>query len=139
MGFLKQPKFEQGLGWALNCIPTSDGWNHFDFNRGTFAYNGTSNMMVAIVDNSGSTDANATFYYENIGSAISHRVYQNDSPYSFADLGSQTAANSVWRTNMRLTTGGGSCSVQATCGAPNVIIDSIYPSIAYLSWIPGQT
>ena len=124
----------------LNCTPTTDGWNHFEFNRGTFAYNGTSNMMVAIVDNSGATDGNATFYYEAPGVAVSHRVYRNDAPYTFADLGTQTAANSVWRTNMRLTTGGnggGNCITTASCAEPAVIIDSVRETEAYLSWIPG--
>ena len=121
----------------LNCSPTSDGWNHFDFNRGTFAYNGTSNMMVAIVDNSGSTDANATFYYENIGSAISHRVYRNDAPYTFADLGTVTAANSVWRTNMRLTSGGGECITASPCAAPHTVIDSLGSNAVHFVWAPG--
>ncbi|MBQ6068341.1 MAG: fibronectin type III domain-containing protein, partial [Bacteroidales bacterium] len=123
----------------LNCSPSTDGWNHFDFNRNNFAWDGTSNMMVAIVDNSGSTDANATFYYENIGSAISHRVYRNDAPYTFADLGTVTASNSVWRTNMRLTSGSHNCLTPATCGAPAVWVDSVFPNTAYISWIPSHT
>ncbi|MBQ6069228.1 MAG: fibronectin type III domain-containing protein, partial [Bacteroidales bacterium] len=121
----------------LNCSPSPDGWNHFAFNRNFFDWNGTSNMMVAIVDNSGATDANATFYYENIGSAISHRVYRNDSPYTFADLGTVTASNSVWRTNMRLTTGGGNCLTIAQCAQPYVIVDSLTSNELYLSWLPG--
>ena len=124
----------------LNCTPTTDGWSHFEFNRGTFAYNGTSNMIVAIVDNSGATDGNATFYYESMSGSISHRVYRNDNPYTFAELGTQTASNSVWRTNMRLTTGGnggGNCITTASCAEPAVIIDSVRETEAYLSWIPG--
>ena len=119
----------------LNC--TASGWNHFDFNRGNFNYNGVSNIMVAIVDNSGATETNGHFYYENVGSAISHRVYRNDAPYSFADLGTVTAGNSVWRTNMRLTTGGSECLQQTFCAAPAAHVDSIFSNEAYLSWIPG--
>ena len=119
----------------LNC--TNTGWNHFDFNRGNFSYDGVSNMIVAIVDNSGATESNGHFYYETPGDAVSHRVYRNDAPYSFADLGTVTANNSMWRTNMRLTTGGLNCLVSASCTAPDVIIDSVETNAAYLSWIPG--
>ena len=122
----------------LNC--TTQGWNHFEFNRGTFAYNGTSNMIIAIVDNSGATDANESFYYESKSSSTSHRVFRNDAPYTFADLGTQTAGNSVWRTNMRLTTGGsggGECLASATCAAPAVEIEQDATGDIVVSWIPG--
>ena len=122
----------------LNC--TAQGWNHFDFNRGTFAYNGTSNIIVAIVDNSGACNSGDIFYYENIGSSISHRVYRNDAPYTFAELGTVTAGNSVWRSNMRLTTGGaggGDCISQATCYTPNVTVGQNAQGDIVVSWLPG--
>ena len=122
----------------LNC--TTNGWNHFEFNRGTFAYNGTGNIIVAIVDNSGATDPNESFYYENIGTARSHRVYRDDAPYTFAELGTVTAGNSVWRTNMRLTTGGsggGECMTMASCYAPAVTSHQDSVGNIYLEWIPG--
>ena len=124
----------------LNCSPTTDGWNHFEFNRGTFAYNGTGNMILAILDNSGASDANAHFYYQTLSSSTSHRVFRNDTPYSFAELGTVTAGTSVWRTNMRLTTGGtggGNCIVTASCAPPAVHVDSVHENDVYLSWIPG--
>ena len=122
----------------LNCATT--GWNHFEFNRGTFAYNGTSNIIVAIVDNSGAHNSSETFYYENIGTSRSHRVYRDDAPYTFADLGTVTAGNSVWRSNMHLTTGGsggGDCIAQATCAAPAVSVEQADNGDIELSWIPG--
>ena len=122
----------------LNC--DANGWNHFEFNRGTFAYNGTSNIIVAIVDNSGAHNTAETFYYENIGTSRSHRVYRDNAPYTFAELGTVTAGNSVWRSNMRLTTGGnggGACLTQASCAAPAVWVEKDTAGNLEVSWIPG--
>ena len=122
----------------LNC--TDNGWNHFEFNRGTFAYNGTGNIIVAIVDNSGAPDPNESFYYASFSDSRSHRVYRDNAPYTFAELGTVTAGTSVWRTNMRLTTGGsggGTCLTQASCAAPAVTLGQNSDGDIELSWIPG--
>ena len=122
----------------LNC--TTTGWNHFEFNRGTFAYNGTSNIIVAIVDNSGAHNSSDNFYYESLSGSHSHRVYRDDAPYTFADLGTVTAGTSVWRSNMHLTTGGnggGTCIMQANCAAPAVSVEEDTNGNFLLSWIPG--
>ena len=120
----------------LNC--STNDWNHFEFNRGVFAYNGTSNIIVAIVDNSGSTDANASFKYTQTSSSMTHRVFNNNAPYSFADLATVTAGNSMWRSNMRLTTGGGAeCIATASCYPPYVSVDQDLAGDIEVSWIPG--
>ena len=120
----------------LNC--TDQGWNHFEFNRGTFAYDGTSNIIVAIVDNSGAYNSGDNFYYQSGSNSMSHRVYRNDSPYTYADLGTVTASNSMWRSNMRLTTGGGGeCLTQASCAAPAVMMQVDTNNDLNLTWIPG--
>ena len=125
----------------LNC--TTTGWNHFEFNRGTFAYDGSSNMIVAIVKNSGALESGASFNYETKSSSISHRVYNNDTPYDLTAMAAASAGNSVWRSNMRLTTGGnggeGDCVATATCSAPAIEVDSVDISAVYISWIPGHT
>ena len=122
----------------INC--TTSGWNHFEFNRGTFSYNGTSNLIVAIVKNSGSTESFANFRYQQTTNSMSHRVYNANTPYDLAAMAAATASNSFWRSNMRLTTGGsggGTCVQTSTCAAPVIIIDSIYSNDVFLSWIPG--
>ena len=110
----------------INC--TTSGWNHFEFNRGTFSYNGTNSIIVAIVKNGPSTESGGNFYYEQTGNSMSHRVYRNDAPYDMAAMAAATASNSFWRSNMRLTTGGnggGDCLQEATCAPPAVRVDSI--------------
>ena len=118
----------------LNC--TTNGWNHFDFNVSSFAYNGSSNIIVAIVNNSGTMEgSNAVFRYSSFSDAVSHRVYRNDAPYSLADMASATASNSVWRSNMKLSTG--TCVRTSSCAPPNVIARNITDNSAEIVWAPG--
>jgi len=122
---------------SMNC---TSGWNHFEFNRGTFAYNGTSNLMVGVVKNGTGTESGATFYYATASGSMSHRVYRNDAPYTLADMATVTAGTSVWRPNMRLTTGGSGgsdCITQANCSAPYATITNLTGHTVSLRWIPG--
>ena len=124
----------------LNCV--SSGWNYFQFNEGTFTYDGHSNIVVAIVDNSGSSDGTAyVFRYEQIptgsGAPMSKRVFNNTTPYGPAQMDAARASQSYWRSNMRLLTGGGvDCLRIAHCYPPTVT--PMQDSLGIrLSWIPG--
>ncbi|MCR4828016.1 MAG: fibronectin type III domain-containing protein [Bacteroidales bacterium] len=122
----------------LNC--TVNGYNYFTFNQGVFQYDGTSNIVVAIVNNSGSYDGTAYVfrYQQTSGSAMSHRVYNNSTPYGPVDMDAARAGQSYWRTNMKLTTGGGGdCVSLATCSAPAAQLLQDDNGDYELSWIPG--
>ena len=123
----------------LNC--TVNGYNYFSFNQGAFSYDGTSNIVVAIVNNSGSYDGTSfTFRYETVSSpnpALTHRVYNNDTPYGPAQMDAARANQSYWRTNMKLLTGGGECLSQATCYAPAVTAVEGTDDNIEIAWIPG--
>ena len=123
----------------LNC--TVNGYNYFNFNQGTFAYDGTSNIVVAIVNNSGSYDGTSyVFRYETASSsnpALTHRVYNNTTPYGAAEMDAARAYQSYWRTNMKLLTGGGDCIAQASCLAPAVTVETDSVGDVVVSWLPG--
>ncbi|MBO7489912.1 MAG: fibronectin type III domain-containing protein, partial [Bacteroidales bacterium] len=125
----------------LNC--TTNGYNYFQFNQGVFQYDGTSNIVVAIVNNSGSYDGTSyVFRYETTseatGGAMTHRVYNNTTPYGPTEMNAARANQSYWRTNMKLVTGGGGdCLTQATCVAPAVSIEQENTGNYLLSWVPG--
>jgi hypothetical protein len=121
----------------LNC--TTNGYNYFEFNQGAFAYDGTSNIIVAIVDNSGSYDGTSyVFRYETTsGAAMTHRVYNNTTPYGPTEMDAARANQSYWRTNMKLVTGGGACVASATCYAPAVTVEPDTAGNIEISWIPG--
>ncbi|MBR6291560.1 MAG: fibronectin type III domain-containing protein [Bacteroidales bacterium] len=120
----------------LNC--TTQGWNYFNFNQGLFTYDGVSNMVVAIVDNSGSSDGTScNFYYETTsGSAFTHRVF-GSTPYDSTEMDAARAGQSYWRSNMKLLTGGGSCISQASCYPPYVTARFDAAGDVQLDWLPG--
>ena len=121
----------------LNC--TTSGWNYFPFNQGSFTHDGTSNLCIAIVDNSGSSDGSSfIFRYETTsGSAFTHRVY-GGTPYGPAQMDAARAGQSYWRSNTRLLTGGGGdCLTLASCAAPSVDIEMDSMGDYQLTWIPG--
>jgi hypothetical protein len=119
----------------LNC--TASGWNYFEFNQGVFAYNGTSNIVVAIVNNSGATNSSAVFRYEQVSVAMSHRVYNNATPYDATSMDAARAGGSFWRSNMKLLTGGGECILQASCYAPSVAVQQDDEGDVEVTWLPG--
>ena len=119
----------------LNC--TSVGWNFFQFNQGNFNYNGTRNFVVAIVNNSGSSDGSSyVFNYHVPGSVLSRRV-GGSTQYTPSEMDAAAGNNSNWRSNMRLMTGGGECISVASCADPLARVDSVGSTTASLSWIPG--
>ena len=124
----------------LNC--TALGWNYFDFNRGSFQYDGVSNLCVAIVDNSGSSDGSAyIFRYQTIsssaGPAMTHRVY-GSTPYDSTAMNAARAGQSYWRSNTRLVSGGsGECIAWTSCVPPVVNVGPDGNGNLELMWIPG--
>ncbi len=124
----------------LNC--TTNGYNFFQFNQGSFQYDGTSNIVVAIVNNSGSYDGTSyVFRYETTSSggvgAMTHRVYNNTTPYGPTEMDAARANQSFWRTNMKLVTGGGTCIATASCAAPIATAEMDAAGDIDISWIPG--
>ena len=122
----------------LNC--TVNGWNYFQFNQGSFQYDGTSNLCVAIVDNSGSSDGTAfKFRYQSTSgqSSMTHRVY-GSTPYGPTEMDAARAGQSYFRSNTRLMTGGGGdCLTLASCAAPAISIGQDAAGDIEISWIPG--
>lgn len=117
----------------LNC--TTQGWNYFQFNQGTFLYDGVRNMVIAVVNNSGAHETQShSFNYHVPGVTLSRRT-QGSSPYNASNM--TGGSGSTYRVNMRLLTGSGNCIAVASCAAPYVVIDSITPMDVYVSWVPG--
>ena len=120
----------------LNC--TTSGWNYFQFNQGYFNYNGTSNLIVAIVDNSGSSDGESYVFRYSTVSSITRRVYSDAAPYDSAAMAAaSTTSNSQWRSNMKLLVGGGDCILQASCAAPAVTATQTADGDIRVDWAPG--
>ena len=119
----------------LDCA--TSGWNYFQFNQGNFPWDGTRNMVIGIVNNSGAhATTSHVFGYHIPTSGSSLRTNNNTTPYGPTNMASSTTT-STWRTNMRLLSGGGECIQIASCSSPYVWTDSLTSNEVYLSWIPG--
>ena len=119
----------------MNC--TAPGWVFFQFNQGSFHYDGVQNMVIGVVNNSGAHETTShTFNYHVPGVTLSRRT-QGSSPYSASNMTASSGSGSTWRCNMRLLTGSGDCISVVSCSEPSITIDSVRQTEAYLSWIPG--
>ena len=118
---------------------TTMGWNAIEFNQGNFSYDGIRNIVVAIVNNSGTTIGSSYVFGYNVPGVVISRREGGSTPYTPSAMNAATGNNSNWRSNMRLLTGGGDCLVVASCAAPDASVDSVVTNNAYISWIPGYT
>lgn len=115
----------------LNC---HQGWNHFNFSV-PFAYTG-GNLLIAVLDNSGSY--NGSSYTYNTHQAVSGiaRYLQNDSsPYNLSSLTS-TGSSLSYRSNMKLYALG--CLQSDTCAAPNVQVTRVELDTVSIVWSAGN-
>ena len=119
----------------LNC--DAAGWHYFHFNQGNFAWDGTRNMVIGIVNNSGAhATTSHVFGYHVPTSGSCLRTNNDNTPYGPTNMATSTTTSS-WRSNMRLLTGGGDCLQIASCAAPYVVTDSVAEDAVHLTWIPG--
>lgn len=82
------------------------GWETLTFNKGTFNYNGTDNLVVVVTRKSDSWNSSLKYYYYNTGSG--YTLYrQNDSDTSYGDVTStsNSYSTSTNRPAIRLTYG----------------------------------
>ena len=121
----------------LNC---HNGWNTFQFDS-IFHYDGTSNIVLAVDDNSGSY--NGTSYVFNIhstGSNYRSLYYYSDSnnpdpsnPTSGSPSSSYSSGN---RNNVKFIS---PCDLTVTCIAPNLVVSDVTSQDITLDWVPGGT
>ena len=120
----------------LNC---TQGWNTFPFNN-VFHYNGTSNLVVAVDDNSNDYDGSAYTFYVHSASANRSLYYYSDSnnpspsnPTAVTTTSSYSSGN---RSNVKF---GGPCDNTITCIAPNITVSAVDQTSATVIWAPGNT
>jgi len=110
----------------------TDHWLEFPFSQ-SFAYNGTDNILVAVLDHTGSySNSNEKFYTHNDASTsnMSRYVYRDASTYDpFNPDAEGTASSNV--NNIRFIF----CD-QSTCIRPNTLsVNNVTSSSADLSWV----
>ena len=113
----------------MNC---TQGWNHFQFTT-PFQYDGTSNLLIVVHDNSGAYPGSAYIYATHSAPAGSGRYVQNDSsPYTLSSITGGTSVS--YRANMHLHKDDNGV---ITCAAPAALVTDITGTTADVAWIPG--
>ena len=120
----------------LNC---QQGWNTFNFTT-PFQYNGTSNLVLAVDDNSNDYDGSSYTFYVHSASANRSLYYYSDSNNpSPSDPTAVTTSSSYSSGNRSNVKFGGPCDNTVTCIAPNIAVSTVDQTSATVIWAPGNT
>ncbi|MBR6441510.1 MAG: fibronectin type III domain-containing protein, partial [Bacteroidales bacterium] len=124
--------FQMVYTGPLNC---TQGWNHFEFTT-PFAYDGSSNLLIVVHDNSGDYNGSAYTFANHSTAAGRSRYVQNDSsPYTISSVTGGTSQSVT--TNMKLNFTG--CSQYSTCAAPLVRVNRVGSRDAEIVWAAGMS
>ena len=107
-----------------------------EFNLTTpFDYDGSSNLVVAFRDMTGSYTSGNTFLADNGPSGCARYVYTDNGAYT---IGAVTGGSS---TNVRnkISIYGGVCLATSTCAAPRAMVTDVTTNSVEVRWAPGNT
>ena len=111
----------------------TNGWNHFTFDT-VFQYDGTSNLLVVVHDNSGDYNGSSyVFATHNTVAGKGRYVQNDDAAYSISSVSGGTSVS--YRANVRFTTY--ACAVSATCAVPLVMTNVDDATTVTLTWAAG--
>ncbi|MCR4738377.1 MAG: fibronectin type III domain-containing protein [Bacteroidales bacterium] len=118
----------------LDC---QQGWNTFVFQT-PFQYNGTSNLVMAIDDNSDGYSGSA-YVFKVHSTSPNYRSIYYYSDSTDPDPSNPPTASSYSSGNRSNVKFGGGCDNNATCVAPNVYVRDVTTTTATIDWAPGYT
>ena len=111
------------------------GWNTFNFST-PFNYDGTSNLLLIVIDENTSWTSGNTWRTHNAFSGSARYTYQDNTPYSITTTPSATGTVLNTRNNVIF---GVPCDSMATCVAPNVYVAEFDAHNITVDWAPGNT
>ncbi|KWW31612.1 MAG: hypothetical protein AUK63_306 [bacterium P3] len=124
------------LVWSGTARYAASVWNDIVFST-PFYYNGTDNLLLVIVDNTGSYNSspyNSTYVHSNTG--YSSRYAYNDNTAYDPTRPPSGGSSISYRNNVRWYHR--ACEVNDECAMPAVAVDRITPSGARIGWAPGD-
>ena len=113
----------------------STGWNTYNFSM-PFDYNGTDNLAVIVIDETGSYTTSNQWMSHTTSSTLAKYIYQDSDPYSISSTPSGGSSSST--TSRANVIFGGNCDSVATCVAPNVVVTDYTDEEITLTWAPGD-
>lgn len=113
-------------------VDIQTGWFTVQFTT-PFQYDGSSNLILVVDDNTGSYVSGNT-YYTHSASNMARRVYSDATNYDPATATTYTATAENYRNNVIF---GGECDTTTTCVAPHIALASTTSSSLTVDWVPG--
>lgn len=111
----------------LNC---TQGWNRFDFDT-PFMYDGMSNLVVAVDDNSNAYNGNSYTFNVHSTNGTMTIAYHSDSNNPDPS-NPPTGSSYSTRNNVKIHY----CS-NGTCAAPTITVSNATENSADVEWVPG--
>jgi hypothetical protein len=109
------------------------GWNTFNFTT-PFQYNGTDNLVVIMIDATGSWSGTNYFLSHNTDGNLSRYNYQDSNPYSTTSTPVDGTSSNI-RNDVIF---GVPCDSTSTCAAPNVYVTGVNAESINIAWVPGN-
>ena len=108
------------------------GLNTFQFSN-PFSYNGTDNLVMIVVDETGSWTSGNSWRTHTAPFQASRYVYQDASAYSTSSTPSSGTSTTA-RNNVIF---GAGCDTTTTCVAPHMAVSGISTNSVTISWVAG--
>ncbi|HQQ21741.1 MAG TPA: fibronectin type III domain-containing protein, partial [Bacteroidales bacterium] len=109
-------------------------WMDFNFTT-PFAYNSGSNLVVVVVDSTGSYTSSAEKYRTHATQGTKAIYYYRDgSPIPITNPSSASGGSSTYRNNIKFM---GDCNT-VTCVKPNIILTNVDVTSATMTIVPGM-
>ena len=110
------------------------GWFTIPFDS-SFVYDGFSNLMLIVDDNTGSwVNGGSTYYCKNNPNRTSVLIFSDNTNFDPYNVSNYNAYTYSYRNNVIF---GGICDTNITCVAPNFIISDSTESTIGITWVPG--
>ena len=113
----------------------SQGWFTIQFDN-NYVYDGTTNLMLIVDDNTGSYVSSNSYYYTDNPNGSSIRVYSDGTNYDPLNATSYSGTTYAYRNNVIF---GGACDSTTTCVAPNLMVTGTTESTIDITWVPGYS
>ena len=116
-------------------VNINTGWFIIPFDS-LYAYDGTSNLILIVDDNTGSYVSGNTYFTHASPSGNSYYVYSDATNYNPQTATTYSPTSTTNRNNVIF---GGNCDSIVTCIAPNMYVYDISDVAATVAWVPGST
>ena len=129
--------FQRVYVGPMNASPnqSNGGWNHFEFDT-AFNYDGASNLLLIVHDNSDNYDGSTyTFSCHNTDGIMARHSYTDGTGYDIATVSGGNTA--TLRADIQFHTFG--CQATGNCAPPTVVVTHVDSTEISVSWAAGNT